>query len=119
MISMTDPPVTIKGEVYQPTVFLLRGKSTLNKTNHGSKRGHSCTAMMMKRARTVVLTRKQGDQGEILSLAGIAPTLSGKTTAVICLLKMRKFRMIKTSTVRTTTILVGNMYVYQRFMLCE
>ncbi len=85
-ISMTELPVTIKREVYQPTVFLWRGKSTLNKTNHGRKRGHSCTAMMIKRARTVVLTRKQGGQGGILSLADMAPTLSVKTAAVILLL---------------------------------
>jgi hypothetical protein len=118
-ISKIDLLVTIKREVYQPTVFIWKGKSALNKTNHGRKRGHCCTAMMMKRRRTLVLTRKQGDQGEILSLVEIAPTLSVKTAAVICLLKMRKFKMIKTSIVRTPTILVCNNCVYQRCMLGE
>jgi hypothetical protein len=37
MISMGKPSVTIKREVYQPTIFLWRGKSTLNKTNNGRK----------------------------------------------------------------------------------
>ncbi len=42
---------------------------------------------MMKIARTVVLTRKQGGQLGILSLAEIASPLSVKTEAVLCILK--------------------------------
>jgi hypothetical protein len=62
--------VAIKRVVYKPTAFLWMGKSTLNQTNHGRKRGHCPaavkTAVKMKKVRTDVHTRKQGGQGECI-----------------------------------------------------